>query len=811
MSVQGRRSDAEDGSLRLNFSRSQWQSVLEWFAEEADLSLEYDQLPNGTFTYSDPSRGYTISETLDRINLGLMNRGYVLVRRGRSLQLIDLELDNAEKFISEIAELVKPDELDSRGESDIVSCVFALGSMTPDAAKEELAQMVGPWGRVIVLESARQVKVTETAGKLKAIRTLLEQASSADSQVVELELEHRAADELLELARPLLGLEPGENVNDDIRISVSLYGDLILATGDPGKLALLEAVIKKRDKPLPEVDPTGGSELALPVFQTHFVTTADIATVFDVLQTMLADVPDTRIGLDPSTKAVIARARPETQELISKTIAQMEGKGQDFKVLQLKRFDPAQALLTINKFFGITAEGGDGPIVDGDPLTGRLWVRGTTEQIALVEKLISELEGDQGLGGLGDKVRILPYTGRAAEEAFEQVQGLWPVTGHSNVIRTRTPSRSGSTGSGIPERRVNREPDARNVPAKDRDQPQANEVNYRPAANQYVLVAQHGDENETTGVESGAGDAGEQVAGNEDGSAANQLTQTESPSVTLNVGGGDIIVQFTPAGMVVASEDVEALNAFEALMDSIASPSAMQSDLPTIFWLKYVKADITAELISSVLGGAESSISSAVDTVTGGGFSGMLGLLGGGGGGGGGASSSAKSILTPTGSVSIVPDMRLNALIVQANEIDLQMIELILEKIDIQESPEDVETTAKPALIPVIYQDANDVATVIKSVFGERIAGAQSSGGGGGGRGGGGDQPSPQDFIAALRGGGRGGRGGDTPASEPSKISVAVDTKSNSLVVIATPQDFSEIRALVKPWTTAARKTKRSS
>ncbi len=63
-------------------------------------------------------------------------------------------------------------------------------------------------------------------------------------------------------------------------------------------------------------------------------------------------------------------------------------------------------------------------------------------------------------------------------------------------------------------------------------------------------------------------------------------------------------------------------------------------------------------------------------------------------------------------------------------------------------------------------------------------------------------QPSPQDFIAALRGGGGGGRGGrgggDAPTSEPTKISVAVDVKSNSLVVIATPQDFAEVRQLVE-------------
>lgn len=820
-----RRLSGNERDLWFNFSQAQWKTVLEWFADEAELSLEYDQLPFGTFTYSDPTRAYSVSEALDVINLGLMKRGYALARRGRSLQIIDLEMENADKLISEIAELVKPSELDERGDSDIVSCVFPLGSMSPEAAKEELAQMVGPWGRVIVLDSARQVKVTETSSKLRAIRTLLENATSAESQVVEMELEHRTAEELLELARPLLGLEPGENVSEDIRISVSLYGDLIMATGDPGKLSLLEAIVTKRDKPLPTVEGDGESDAALPVFKTHFVATADIATVFDVLQTMLADTPDTRIGLDPNTKAVIARARPETQELIAKTIAEMEGKGQDFKVIQLRRLEPSQALLTINKFFGITEEAAaDGPTVDGDPVTGRLWVRGTPEQIELVEKLINELEGDDGISGLDDRVRILPYTGRAAEEALQQVQSLWQVTGRQNTIRTRTPSRNGSAGRGIPERRANREPDARSTPTNTRPSPAgddgarmpgaarlpqplrsppAGEVTQIPEANLSAdsppatrLVIQN--DASSSDNDDGASDGDNGGGADQATAAERRMSRTGSERSEQAGSGGDILVELTPAGIVIASEDVEALNAFEALFQSFASPSAMQTDLPTIFWLKYAEADATAELVLSVLGGGESTISSAVDTVTGGGFSGMLGLLG--GGGGGGSSSSSRSVLTSTGSVSIIPDMRLNALIVQANPVDLQMIELILEKVDRQESPEDIETTAKPALIPVIYQDADDVATVVKSVFGDRIVGNESGGGGRGGRGGGGDgPPSPQDFINALRGGGgRGGRGGgDTPTFEAPKISIAVDAKSNSLVVIATPQDFEEVRSLV--------------
>lgn len=780
------RSLGESGDLSFNFSGVTWPAVLEWFADEADLALQLDQIPVGSWTFADPTRKYSVSEALDVINLALLKRGYCLVRRGRMLQVIDLEQQNADKLISELAELVRPEQLEDRGRSDIVSCVFPLGSMTADSAKEELALMVGPWGRVIVLDSARQVKVTEAADKLIAIRDLLKQASTADTDVVEIVLEHRAADEILELARPLLGLEPGENSSEEIRISVGLFGDRLYAAGLPGKTGLLEKLVEKADQPLTSTESEDGAELTTPVFQTHTVRTADSATVFDVLQTLLAGTPDARIAIDPKTNAIVAWARPETQQVIVKSIMEMEGSGQDFKVIDLKRLDPAQALLTINKFFGITEEGGEGPIVDGDPTTGKLWIRGTTDQISLVEKLLVELEGGDSLGTLSEKVRILPYTGRAAEEALGQVEALWPVTGRVNKIRTISPSRRGSGGAPNSETprtqqrpgAVIEAPDARSTP-----KPKANAARYRfvnePVSPQSPTAQTPGTEIPAT----------PEVASPSD-------TRT-APQTTINVGGADIVVQFTPAGMIIASDDTAALDAFQSLMDSVAAPSALASDLPTIIWLKYIKADVAAELISSVLGGAESSISSAVDSVAGGLGGGMLGLLGGLGGlgGGGGDTSASKSVLTSTGSVNIVPDARLNALIVQANAVDLQMIELILEKVDIAESPEDIEIAAKPALIPVIYQEADDVANIVKSLLGDRIAGAQSAGGRGGG-----GQPSPQEFIAALRGGGRGGRGGggDSGTSEPSKISIAVDAKSNSLVVIATPQDFKEIEELVR-------------
>jgi hypothetical protein len=416
--------------------------------------------------------------------------------------------------------------------------------------------------------------------------------------------------------------------------------------------------------------------------------------------------------------------------------------------------------------------------------------------------LIERLEGADAMGPLGDRVRILPYTGREAEQALEQLQTLWDVTGRKNKIRMVTPasgaaaaSRNDSAnGISFPQRRVAGErtveepvnapvsqPNVDQGPPLEAREASSFEDARRTSAQAYQFVNQLGDETVPGAVENPNATENANAAG----------TRIEIPGK-----GGDIVISMTPAGMIIASDDPEALADFEEMMRTLTDQTSVGGTQPTVFWLKYAKAQEAADLATKILSGGDSASSLSS---TGGGS--LLGELGGGmlggllgfGGGGGGGDDSSGPVLTTTGSVSIIPDARLNALIVQANAIDMRMVEMVLEVIDREESPEDVQTTSKPQLIPVIYQDANEIATIIKGVYKERTGEA----GGGQQR-----QPSPEDFINALRGGGRGGRGGgggnENSGSKPTPINIAVDTRSNSLIVSAPPQDFEDIRALVE-------------
>ena len=64
----------KEPKLRFNFRFQKWLDVLEWFADQADLSLVLDAPPPGTFNYSD-TKEYTPTEAIDLLNGILLTKG----------------------------------------------------------------------------------------------------------------------------------------------------------------------------------------------------------------------------------------------------------------------------------------------------------------------------------------------------------------------------------------------------------------------------------------------------------------------------------------------------------------------------------------------------------------------------------------------------------------------------------------------------------------------------------------------------------------------------------------------------------------
>lgn len=784
--------------LWLNFNGTPWDQVLQWFADETGMSLHKDTWPSGTFTYVDSRRQYTADQAIDMMNLLLMREGFALIRRGQLLMVVDLEDNLARDFLREMAEPLTPEDLDSRGNSDYARVTFSLGAMTPEDAAQDLEKLRSPSGSIQVLQASRKVVATDTVGVLKSIRDVLGGTTGLDDGVLEIELKNRPAEDVLEVARPHLGLEAGVNVGDDIRVSTNFMGDRIYATGDQLKLQLLKGLVAKSDRPLPGSETTSDVTLETPELKTYSTGTSDPAVAQDVISRMLAGLPDVRMTMDPKTNQLIIQARPNEHRLVEETLRKLTGESIELVSIPLRRLDPQAALLTINKYFGKTAENNVGPTVDGDPVTKKIWVKGTPQEIEEVQRLIQELEGTSNAGLLGDKIRVLPMSGRA-DDVLNQIQRLWPQSGRTNRIRIVTSQDLNGGGPRLPERRLNApvENSSGNDAAIDSIDPSpflnrtlepANEseaANEDDNANKDAAVADRRDWYYVTTQETNPSTADENEP--TEGSQSNtEQAETQQPAQANPGAGSEIVIQVTPQGIIIASDDTEALNDFEELLNTLTEQLSAAGQQPTVYWLKFIKAEVAADMLNKVLGGSSSSSASdfggsMLNEIGGGMLGGLLGLGGGGGG------SDSGPVFTTTGTVSIVADARLNALIIQANANDLTMVEEILSVIDREESPEEIRTTPKPTLIPVIYQDANEVANIVKGLYSNRIAGQEGQN----------RQPSPQDLINALRGGRGGGRNQQAEENKPTPVAISVDTRSNAIIVSAAPQDIEDIRELV--------------
>jgi DNA-binding TFAR19-related protein (PDSD5 family) len=781
---------SDEKPLVLNFDKMPWEQVLQWIAKEAELSLQVDTFPPGTFTYRDPYRKYSVGEAIDVMNGTLLKSAYRLIRRQRSLMLLELgdgeRTESIRGLLREFAELVPPEELDKRGEFELLKCLFVLTRVSPEDAQRQITLLLGPEGSTIPLGSAGQILVTDTAGKLKLIREMLRRVedpeSSLASKVVTFHLKNVAAEEVMSVARGLLGLSDGTNSSEEIRMTTDAFGNTIFATGAPEKLQLLKDTVTQVD-----VKPGEGNSTAVsvetPKLRVHAIQSSDPDTAFNVLQTLLEGSPNTRMTLEPKTNSIVASASEADHKLIDDTLKTLAGESSSFTVFPLKRLDTQTALTTLEKVFGrpsgsigtgsASSAALSGPIFLGDSLARTIMVKGSPQELAQVREVLAKLEeSGPEADTFGSNMRVLPMTGKSADRMLDQIQFLWDAQKKKNRIKIRIPGEENSNKS-FGEKAAPAEFAPPPNPVKP-ESPSTTRVGIVPPGRLVGTSAVAIEESENT-------------------------SQDDSePS--------DIVIYRGPTGLVITCDDPKVLAEFEQMVRLITDQMMSGAAEPTVFYLKYVTAKSAEELLKSLLAG-ESTGGAAASGGGGGLLGNVLGEMGGGlvggllgiGGGGSGGSATSVSGGMASGDVTIIADPRLNSLLITANPIDLDLVDQLLKIIDKEDSPLRIETQGVPHIIPVIYSSAEEIADIVKQAFADKI-GQSGSGSGGGGqqqR----QQPSPQEFIEALRGaGGGGGRGGSRGSSElkPQTMTVSVDKKNNALIVTASNSLAEQVRAFVE-------------
>lgn len=726
--------DPEAVQLQFAFERVPWRDVIRWVAEEGDLALHYEDLPTGSFTYSDPN-AFAYQDAIDRLNLFLLPQGYALVQSGKLLSVINLGDPRSMQQLDALAELVTADQLEERSPHDVVKCLFPLGELKAEDAVEELS-VLSLMTTPAVFNKTNQIMITDSVAKLRNVKAILDAFAPSTLQngtvIKSFSLEHVSAEDILVVARPHLGLATDEMIGIDVSLSADLQGKNIFVTGVEDKVKLIENLVASLDKPAGRITVEEGGS----ILQSHSVEGGNIDTIYNVLQTLLAG-KSLRLSIDKEAGAIVALASADVQEEIAATVTQLKAAEAAFEVIPLKTVDPYLAVSLLEQMLDLpeTAKerermGIDVPKIDADPGNMRLYVRGKKHEIDQIKKIVEGLD----VAGTtdGEQLRVFPMKGKAAIEVLETTVKFWreenpvifyPSEDEASIDETERVTASDSTSSKLVTVSTNE---------RDRLSPR------------YL----------TDNLDS------------------------QEPAIRC---------QLTARGLLLQCEDTLALSLFEDRLRTIAGPGDSIPSPPIVFYLKYTKPDDALRMLAELLDGGESAREGAAGTLINGYVSSSSSFLG------SIVASREGTTTMMAGSITVVADSRLNRLIAQGTTSDIETIENYLKIIDKDSSITEIKTYGTSHVIELIHTSASEVAAAIREAYAGRMGG-----GGAAGPAGKQAQAAPQkepQRDSKEEGDKRVAASKPVKNLEP-QMTLAVHEPSNSLIVTAPEQLFLEVQEL---------------
>lgn len=704
--------------VKFSFSKTPWEQVLQWIADQNELSFNMWSEPKGTLTLTDSEREYTPREALDEVNGHLLAQGYTLLRRNKTLYILDLETEIDQKLVRDLLLETPLEDLDKLGNFELSKVRFQMSAITAEAGKEQVQQLIGPQGSIITVPLARQLLITETGENLRRIRDTLETVErQLGADVKAFRLKNATADEVVTVAKRLLGIAEEENKDEGntVFISEGTNGKTVYAKGTPDKIAVVAQVVEQVEE-MAAASGKGDHH-----FKSHPVKRGDPQLVLRVAQTMLSSDPTVR--LSAGVDNILAYASTEQHQRIDGAIAEIELAPTELAVIPLRRTDPLTAVALIERIF--VKEGDESsPIIDAMFDPDQLVIRGSSAQLEQIQELLASI-GERvrnASANVGPDTRVLPIDEAALPEALELLRRMWPEVGKGNRIRVVEPPRR-------PMIRVVPRNDDTEIPS---DSATIEERDTTSLPRTRTLFVQQ----------------------------PTVVAQATSADTSRPQRADDIVLFMTPDGLRVVSEDSAALDALEDLFSSVGLSGRSSFNL---FHLKHIEADAAETLLVSLL-----TTEGASEGAEGSERSGVLGLMSTGSGGG----------LLPT----IITDTRLNRLWVKGTAGQVRQVEELLQVIDVESGPVDVETNPKPSYIPVFYQNAESIVEILQNLYADRLvqANQQSRGGRGG------------------FGFGRGGSENQATSDETPKMTVAADPTSNLVIVSAPGPLLKEVEEVVR-------------
>ncbi len=244
--------------VHFNFKDAPYSDVIDFFSRAVGLPvIARVEPPKGALTYFAP-QSYTYSEALRILNIILQTKGVTLAREGSFLYLGTFDKTNPGPTY--LAGTIPGEVTDEQ----LLTVLIPLENITANELSERLKSLVGAYGGITPLPQQNALLITETAGQVRRLQTIINALDSAgdyQDQVRIFPIAHAQASALVDTLKVLMSErvvkyvinQQGQQVKleeDDLaglRIQPDTRTNTIIAKGPVGRLDTLESMIAMLD------------------------------------------------------------------------------------------------------------------------------------------------------------------------------------------------------------------------------------------------------------------------------------------------------------------------------------------------------------------------------------------------------------------------------------------------------------------------------------------------------------------------------------------------------------------------------------
>ncbi|MDB5307519.1 MAG: hypothetical protein JWO38_1721, partial [Gemmataceae bacterium] len=799
-----------------NFDGAGWEAVLDWYAKETGLILVTSVKPTGNVTIKPgKDRKFTLGEVTDLLNEVLIPQKFIIIRYTNTFTVWPAD----EKIDTTRLPRITVADLPARGTSELVVCIIGpLKTLSAAEALPELEKMMTPFGKAILLDKANSYQITDTAGNITRILKTLDVVEKGESETLSHRCVYKRARDVAGHLKDLLkdrettvdstalappggfnpggfnpggfnpggfnpgGFNPGGGGDlrgrfrgpdggggqpgggggggggartKSVQIAVDDKTNAVMVTAPADKLGQAKKIIEDLDKPANPGDRP--LVIAPPILKTYVVPAG---TGGDTAKMLTERYPSMRVSAVPNSNQIMVIATPdehlEVVNIINGGEPQTGGgnTGPVQKIIPVNATDPKDVAATLTKSFPASTAGG--PVIEAQ--AGGVFFRGTTAQLKEAEAIVAAFEGPTGAEVSGKRILFTVDNGNAvilAEAIANAMKGtgknpviIQNLTGGTPATLPKTPTPAippaGGPGTPPPPGSVPPMPPPMPLPQPLPGEPKS-ELPVGPRDPRYVLFQ-----------------------------IVDPAAKADQKPVVIRVIGNQLTIE---------SEDPVALQMVNDLLRQYRQAGNKPNEnLFEVIKLRYVAAEDVAKVVTEVFNGPQQQPGQGGQGgrggLFGGGGGGPLGLIGGLLGGGGAAPAGPPT----AGRVRVVAEKSSNSLIVvKASPIDLATMRKLLENV-IDSGQTDSEAIQKTFVIRLRNTSAAEMAEQVRDVY----KAALSPNGGVGPTTG----PVPFPFGPQPQ--------ANAQQQRPPAMSIGVNERTNSLIVLATETLFKEVKTLVE-------------